>query len=127
MQLATLRIHETEILSLVCPRIDGRSGAALVEMVASCVGRSARDVVLDFGHGTVVDFAGVCALDEACTKLDPRGNLYVTGLSGRARALVRSLDVGRHVRMVERWTDAVDPAARRSGLRLGDARRDVRG
>jgi anti-anti-sigma regulatory factor len=113
MQLATIRINDTEILSLKCPRLDARTGAALVELVRSSVeDRGARQVILDLGHGTVVDAAGARALEAASAKLGRAGDLVVVGLNGRARALLRSTGVAEHVRLVEWWADAVERTSR---------------
>lgn len=109
MQLATIRINDTHILSLRCPKVDASSGARLLGLVTSSVEGGARSVVLDLGPTTVVDFAGARALQAAGEKLGPAGRLYLAGLNGRARALLRSVNVDRHVRMVEWWTDAVEP------------------
>ena len=109
MQLATIRINDTEVLSVRCPRIDAKSGPRLLRLVSSSVEGGARSVVLDLGPSTVVDFAGARALQAAGEKLGPAGRLYLAGLNGRARAMLRSLNVDRHVHMVEWWTDAVEP------------------
>lgn len=111
MQLATIRIRETEILSLACPRLDAESGAVLLEIVAGSVNRGARLVVLDFGPGTFVDFAGTRAIEAAAMKLG-EGGLCLVGLNIRARALLASVGVASRVRLLEWWTDAVEPVAR---------------
>lgn len=111
MHLATVRVHDTEVLSLSCPRLDERTGAKLIELVTSSVRRGARKIVLDLGPSTIVDFAGARALRTAAGELGSERCLFVAGLSGRARAMLRSLRVSEHVRMVEWWTDAVDPVA----------------
>ena len=112
MQLATIRINDTEILSLKCPRLDATTGAALLELVSCSVERGARTVVLDLGYGTVVDFAGASALQAASAMVGGAGGLVIAGLGGRARSLLRSTRVAEHVRLVEWWTDAVEPVAR---------------
>jgi len=111
MQLATIRIRDTEILSLACPRLDAQSGAALLELVAASVGRGARQLVLDFGPSTVIDFAGSRALEAAAMKVG-EGGLCVVGLSARARAMLAALGVAPQLRMFEWWTDAVEPVSR---------------
>jgi len=112
MQLATIRINDTEILSLKCPRLDATTGAALLELVSCSVARGARTVVLDLGYGVVVDFAGASALEAASAMVGQAGCLVVSGLGGRARTLLRSTGVAEHVRLVDWWTDAVDPVTR---------------
>jgi hypothetical protein len=108
--LATIRIHQTEILSLACPRIDVQSGAQLVELVVGSVKRGARDVVLDFSPGTVIDFAGARAVQAASVSVGADGKLFLAGLNGRARTLLRAVRVAEHVHMVEWWTDAMESA-----------------
>jgi hypothetical protein len=109
MQLATIRVNDTEILSLSCTRIDAPNGLALVELVAASVKRGARCVVLDFAPTTTVDFAGARAVRVASELVGDGGRLSLAGLNGRARALLRSLRVSEHVQLIEWWTDAIDP------------------
>ena len=111
MQLATIRIRDIEVLSLACPRLDAHSGATLLELVAAAVRRGARQVVLDFGPGTALDFAGTRALEAAAMKLG-EGGLCVVGLNARARAMLDAVGVAPQLRLLEWWTDAVDPVTR---------------
>lgn len=104
MHLATVRIHDTEVLSLACPRIDARSGVALLALVSEAAKRGARKVVLDLGPSTVIDFAGARALETASAQLG--GGLVLAGLGGRARTLLRSVRVAEQLQMVEWWADA---------------------
>lgn len=112
MLLATLRIRDTEILSFDCPRLDARRGAALLEIVVASIDRGASTVVLDFGPETTIDFAGARAIDTASARLGGGGALVVSGLGGRATAFLRSVRIAEHVRLVEWWTDAVEPTSR---------------
>lgn len=108
MQFATIRIGDTEILALSCPRLAAQSGAKLLALVMASVKRGARNVVLDFGPDTVVDFDGAEAL-EAASKRVATGSLYVAGLSGSARKHLRLAQVAQHLGMVDVWTDAMEP------------------
>jgi len=111
MQLAAIRINDTEILSLDYPRIDARSGLVLLELVAAAVGHGARDVVLDLGPRTTIDFSGARALEAATRFTAERGTLFLAGLNGRARALLRATRVDEHVQIVESWSDAIEGMA----------------
>ena len=112
MKLATIRVQDTEILSLACPRIDARAGLELVELVVDSVKRGARNVVLDLGPLTNIDFAGARALEVASRCVGDGGYLYLAGLNSRARMLLRSLRVAGDVRMIDWWTDALEPVPR---------------
>ncbi|MDB4941436.1 MAG: hypothetical protein JWP97_970 [Labilithrix sp.] len=109
MQLATIRIQDTEILSLSCPRLDALAGFKLLELVAASKKRGANTVVLDLGPNTVIDFAGARAV-EAASRHVGDGRLFLAGLNSRARALLRAVRVTEHVQLVEWWTDAMEPA-----------------
>jgi anti-anti-sigma regulatory factor len=111
MQLATIRIHDREILSLDCPRIDAKSASELVELVAASLKRGARIIVLDLGPTTIIDSAGARAIETASRLVGRDGRLCLAGLSCRARSLLRAVRVSERVDLVEWWTDAVDPMA----------------
>lgn len=108
MHLATIRIHDTHVLSLACRRLDQEAGAHVVDLVKSSVAQGARTVVLDFGPFTAVDFGGARALELAAEKLGRHRGLVAAGLNARARALLRSLRLVDRVRLVEWWADAVE-------------------
>ena len=110
MHLATIRVQDTEVLSLACPRLDERRGAAVVDLVLASVKNGARQVVVELGPETVIDFAGARALRAAAAEVGT-GRFFVAGLSGRARAMLRAVRVSEQVRMVEWWTDATPPLA----------------
>lgn len=112
MHLATIKIHDTVVLSLQYARIDADVGAAIVELIGVSVQRGARRVVLDLGPHTVIDFAGARAIEAASDRLERGESLILVGLNGRARALLRSVRVLEKVRLVEWWTDAVEPMTR---------------
>jgi hypothetical protein len=112
MLLATTRIHDTEILSFDCPRLDARRSAMLLEVVSASVERGARTVVLDFRPETVIDVVGARAIDAASARLESDGALVISGLGGRASAFLRSAHVAEHIRIVAWWADAVEPEAR---------------
>lgn len=107
MQLATIRIQETEILSLACPRLDALAGFHLLELVTASLKRGARRIVLDLGPITVIDFAGARAI-EAASRQVGTGQLFLAGLNTRARALLRTVRVAEQVTFVDWWTDAMD-------------------
>ena len=109
MQLATIRIQDTEVLSLSCPRLDALAGFQLLELVTASMKRGARVVVLDFGPSTVLDFAGARAI-EAASRQVGEGNLYIAGLNTRARSLLRAVRVSPQVQLVDWWTDAMEAA-----------------
>lgn len=109
MHLATIRIHDTFVLSFSCRRLDEETGAEMLTIVKSCVSQGARTVVLDFGPFTSVDFGGARALEEAAEKVGSHRGLVAAGLNARARALLRSLRLVDRVRLVEWWADAVTP------------------
>ena len=110
MQLATIRIQETEVLSLSCPRLDALAGFQLLELVTASMKRGARVVVLDFGPTTVIDFAGARAIEAASRQVGD-GNLFLSGLNNRARALLRAVRVAPQVTLIEWWTDAMERPA----------------
>ncbi len=112
MHLATIRVRDTEILSLSCRRLDAEKGSAILELVTAAAHRGCTSVVLDFGPVTVIDFAGARALEAASAVLRGRGRLFLSGLSGRARATLRALRAEEHVQMIEWWTEAVAPEVR---------------
>jgi anti-anti-sigma regulatory factor len=111
MHLATIRIHDTFVLSLSCRRLDVEAGRVVLDLVKSAIAQGARTVVLDFGPFTSVDFGGARALEQAAEKLGNHRGLAVAGLSSRARALLRSLRLVDRLRLVEWWADAVEPGA----------------
>jgi anti-anti-sigma regulatory factor len=111
MLLATLRIHHTTIHSLDCPRVDATSGARLVELAAASVREGARTVVFDIGSVATIDAAGACAIEEASMQLIAGEPLVLVGLNRRARAALRTLQLLGRVRLVEWWTDVVEPTA----------------
>ncbi len=106
----TLRIEDTEIVSLECPRLDESSGVEVLELVAACLRRGARSVVLDFTGGSIVDSRGARAIGAACEKLGVDGRLYLSGLSGRTRGLLRGVCAAPHLHFVSRWSDVVSTA-----------------
>ena len=106
MHLATIRVHDTEVLAFAYPHLDERSGAVLVRLVSLAVERGTRHVVLDLGPDTTVDFMGAQAIRTAAEQLASGGRLTVAGLNGRARAMLRSLRVTEQIHMVQWWADA---------------------
>lgn len=108
MQLATIRISDTEILSLSCPRIDAHNGLVLLELVAASVKHGARSVVLDLGPRTIIDFSGARAVEAASRFTGEKGTLFLAGLNSRARALLRATRVVEHVKLIEWWSDAIE-------------------
>jgi anti-anti-sigma regulatory factor len=112
MLLATVRIRDTEILSLACARLDANSGGALLGFVNASIERGTRRLVLDLGPATFVDLEGARALAKARARLGADGHLAVAGLSARARAVLSAAGLAGSLQIVEWWTDAVSPVAR---------------
>ena len=111
MHLATIRVRDTHVLSLALARLDGRSGSALIDLVSAASESGARDVVIDLHPATVVDFAGARALRSASAQLPEGGRLFLAGLNGRARAVLRSHCAADRIRLIEWWTEAMEPLA----------------
>jgi anti-anti-sigma regulatory factor len=112
MHVATIRFHETVVISLLGARIDAEAGGRVLSLVETCMADGAKNVVLDLGPRTVIDFAGAAALGRASATLGGHGRLRLAGLSSRARARLRSLRLTEDIVLVEWWAHAVDPEAR---------------
>jgi anti-anti-sigma regulatory factor len=107
-----VRVRQIEVLSLACPRLDAESGVTLLALVKGSVERGARSVILDFGPLTFIDLDGALAVGAARVRLGEAGSLVLSGLCPRARAVLLAAGVAGSVRMVDWWTDAVEPATR---------------
>lgn len=114
MKLATIRIHDTFVVSLACHRLDAAAGDALITIVEDCILEGARHLVLDFGPYTVIETSGARALTLAREALGDDGALHVAGLNARARAMLRSLRVTDRVELIEWWSDGVMPTQQRA-------------
>jgi hypothetical protein len=110
--LATVRVRQIEVLSVACARLDAESGVTLLALVKSSVERGALSVIVDFGPTTFIDLDGALAVGTARARLGDAGSLVLSGLSPRARAVLLAAGVAGSVRMVDWWTDAVEPATR---------------
>ena len=107
MELATIRVRNTIILSFDDDRLDNAAGTQLLARITALLGNGVTDIVIDFAFNTSIDFAGARAIARASVIVGA-GRLHLAGLDSRSRSLLRAVRVAERVHLVEWWTDAVE-------------------